>query len=79
MNERKVYASPAILTEDVLEQTSLACNSTVPWSEMMDGEGSGMFAPVVGCAINITKNNAFAEDLECEIMLTDPSQVVALS
>lgn len=28
MDDRKAYVAPAIAAEDVLEQTSLACNST---------------------------------------------------
>ena len=78
MNVRKAYASPAILTEDVLEQTSLACNSTAPF---VGDDNSGNFAPSteVSCQINVAKGNNFAEEEFCATVLRSPSDVVVLS
>ena len=80
MNVRKAYARPAILTEDVLEQTSLACNSTAPF---VGGDNSGNFAPGTdddgSCQINVAKGNSFAEEEFCATVLRSPSDVVVLS
>ena len=78
MNERKAYASPAVLTEDLLEQTSLACNATALDSTHTPG---GNYAAGVydDCGINVAKNGAFAERGVCGIVLTGPEQLVVLS
>jgi hypothetical protein len=70
MDRRKDYAPPAIEWEDVLEQTSLACNTTqsVPAARpaCFAGEGSTAF-----------KGGAFdVENISCRVY---PEVVVVLS
>ena len=80
MNVRKAYASPAILTEDVLEQTSLACNSTAPYIGNNNGSN---FAPgasgEIGCQISVAKGNNYADEDVCQTILERESDVVVLS
>ena len=75
---RKVYASPAILTEELLEQTSLACNATAPDSTYTPG-GNYAAGVETDCGINVAKNGAFATAGVCAIVLTGPEQLVILS
>ena len=61
-----------ILTEDVLEQTSLACNTTAPfpsdWLPNIENNNGSNFASSieVSCQINVAKGNSFAEFYSCE-------------
>ena len=71
---KKTYVKPAVLAEDVLEQTSLACNA----SEGYQGPSGEAFATGLSCDRNVQKGNNFAED-QCEFNLDSESQVVVLS
>jgi hypothetical protein len=76
MGDRKDYVAPAIAAEDVLEQTSLACQVTEPFNP--DGAG-GAFAPGVGeCSTNVNKGGAFAGG-GCTFKPPNLQQVVVLS
>lgn len=80
MNTKKPYLRPSVLTEDLLEQTSLACNSTAPASTYTNTPGNfgpGAEDPV--CIIDVSKGNAFASENLCETMLYEEGDIVALS
>lgn len=79
MSARKSYVRPAVLTEDLLEQTSLACNATAAWATHAAGGNFGPGPENNPCALDVSKNGAFANDLFCETVLTGPGEVVALS
>lgn len=74
---RKTYVSPAVVSEDLLEQTSLACNATTAFVPTNNGGNFG--SGVVGCTIDVGKNGAFANDNLCETILEGPGEIVALS
>ncbi len=81
MNDRKAYVSPAVLTEDVLEQTSLACNSTAPFSTFASpgNFGPGAVGGDADCTINVSKNNAFSSGPLCLSVIKTGGEVIALS
>jgi hypothetical protein len=74
MGHRKGYVAPAIAAEDVLEQTSLACQVTqFPFD-------NGSFAPrFEACAENVAKGGAFFPNLCDHPLLTDGEVPVVLS
>jgi hypothetical protein len=65
MDARKPYAPPAIVAEDVLEQTSLACNATQPFRGFTSSSCFGgqqqlpVFAPGLPCQASAAKGGAF--------------------
>jgi hypothetical protein len=64
MDSRKAYAPPAIVAEDVLEQTSLACNATAPFRGFTRSCFGGQailpnFAPGLVCRTDVSKGGAF--------------------
>jgi hypothetical protein len=76
MTAKKSYVRPAVLSEDRVEQTSLACNATQPY----EGRTAGTYATGVGdCNINVAKGLNFANANVCEIAVEGPSSVVVLS
>jgi hypothetical protein len=54
MDHRKDYVAPTIAVEDVLEQTSLACN--VSQFDKMD---QTIIGPGAECRVNVAKGGAF--------------------
>ena len=76
MDLRKDYAAPAIAAEDVLEQTSLACNVTQPLDNGSFIPGGGGEIP---CDHNPAKGNSFTLVLECPHIVTGPEGVSVLS
>ena len=69
---RKTYSRPAITAEDVLEQTSLACNASA-----LPQYGAGPFCP--NCGTVVTKGgNYHTQSDTCTIRMTD-EQVVVMS
>lgn len=90
MDSKKAYASPAILTEDLLEQTSLACNSTSSGAFNLEAETcefipsiAGTFAPGTvdtPCTTSVAKGGAYGDDASCTtINIGEIEQVVVLS
>ncbi|UCC88830.1 MAG: hypothetical protein JSV81_05875 [Anaerolineales bacterium] len=85
MGDRKGYVAPVIAWEDVLEQTSLACNATQPFpinATCFAGEPQRLnYAPGLGCANDVSKGGAFALDDGggCDISVNLPGGVVVLS
>jgi hypothetical protein len=64
VDTRKDYVAPAIVAEDVLEQTSLACNASAPFRQFNGSCFGGQavmpnFAPGLPCLNNVAKNGAF--------------------
>jgi len=82
MDTRKDYVPPAIVAEDVFEQTSLACNATMPYPEIdatcFAGNFQINFALGLLCLNNVQKGGAFALEA-CDTNLGGPEEVVALS
>jgi hypothetical protein len=82
---RRTYVRPAVVTEDRVEQTSLACNATQPYplaAGIDEFPGAGAFAPgtsLNGCTTNVAKGLNFANANVCEIAVEGPSSVVVLS
>lgn len=72
---RKPYCVPAILAEDQLEQTSLACNVTVDPNS--PDAPPNAFSPDFECGDNIAKGPAFAMEPYCTE--TDFKDPIALS
>jgi len=74
MDLRRDYVAPTIAAEDVLEQTSLACQVTqFPFDE-------GNFAPrLEGCTENVTKGGAFFELCDTPFLPDGQEPPVALS
>jgi len=65
VDTRKTYAAPVITSEDVLEQTSLACNVTVdPTSPDVP---AGSFAGVGFCDDNVAKGGVFFDEFSCDV------------
>ena len=63
MDDRKDYVAPAIAAEDVLEQTSLACQVSEPFPIGNDGVKAAQveaFVPGLQCTVNVNKGGAFA-------------------
>jgi hypothetical protein len=82
MDHRKDYAAPAIEWEDVLEQTSLACNATqgvpVVGPSCFAGGGVGTFTQV--CGTDVAKGGAFIQtDDFCRVIFDHPGGIVVLS
>ena len=83
MDSRQDYVAPAIAWEDVLEQTSLACNATLPPPPL--GPNAQCFAgelPVftAACEVDGTKGGSFVElDPVCRVHFEWPDDVVVLS
>lgn len=81
MDNRKMYVRPAVQSEDVLEQTSLACHATMPYP-LMGQCFAGVqplpnFAGVMGCLNDVSKGGAM--DSRCDIVLASPKDIVVLS
>ena len=82
MERRREYVAPAVAWEDVLEQTSLACNATMPVPlppapQCFAGD-AGPFSPA--CEVDGTKGGSFVEDdLFCRVHFDWPGGVVVLS
>ncbi len=73
MDYRKDYVAPAIAAEDVLEQTSLACQVT-QWPF----EGNS-FVPEIGpCTVNVAKGGAYFPQV-CANPLENQETPVVLS
>jgi hypothetical protein len=74
VDQRQDYVAPAIAAEDVLEQTSLACQVTqFPFDQ-------GNFGPQFqGCAENVTKGGAYFPDLCVHPFPTDGQLPVVMS
>ena len=84
MERRREYVAPAIAWEDVLEQTSLACNATSPPpplgpnAQCFAGEPLQVFAQE--CVQDVTKGGSFAAlETYCEVHFDWPGGVVVLS
>ena len=71
----KQYMPPAITDEDLVEQTSLACNASAP----VESQYQGNFAPGLDCWIDVSKNGAFICDMECTVSVPSPEDVFVLS
>jgi len=65
--EKRSYSRPAVLSEDRLEQTSLACNATQDFPEIQNG--IGVFAPGLQCETNVHKGVSFADLQLCQILV----------
>jgi hypothetical protein len=77
MDDRKDYAAPAIAAEDVLEQTSLACQVSEPFPTT--GQDT-VFAPFLECATNVSKGGVFIDiEVGCTSVVRDFKQAVVLS
>lgn len=76
MGDRKGYVAPAIAWEDVLEQTSLACNATQPFpinATCFAGVPQQIYAPGFECGTDVSKGGAFASnDSVCNIPVREP-------
>jgi hypothetical protein len=88
MDDRKDYVAPAIAAEDVLEQTSLACQVTEPYSGdngVVDGAWVaqvGIYATGLACTTNVNKGGVFIPGEVaggCSIMAPKPNNLVVLS
>ncbi|UCC87650.1 MAG: hypothetical protein JSV81_22815 [Anaerolineales bacterium] len=81
MDDRKDYVAPAIEWEDVLEQTSLACNAIqgdIVGPACFAGDGTGTFTQ--GCGTDVAKGGAFIdEDRYCSTYFDWPEGIVVLS
>jgi hypothetical protein len=60
MDHRKDYVAPTIAAEDVLEQTSLACNLS-----QYDPNDKTLIGPNEMCRVNVAKGGAFIPDFDC--------------
>jgi hypothetical protein len=77
MDDRKDYVAPAITAEDVLEQTSLACQVSEPFPATGP---STVFAPFLECATNVNKGGAFIKvELGCASAVPNIKEAVVLS
>jgi hypothetical protein len=75
MDARENYVAPAIAAEDVLEQTSLACNVTQPLDNGSFVPGGGGEVP---CTHNPAKGGAFVIVFSCPHLVTE-EEVTVLS
>ena len=78
MDHRKDYVAPAIAVEDVLEQTSLACQVTEPFPT----QPGAIFAPGLPCSTNVNKGGVFIvgkPGSDCTIPAPAPTTLVVLS
>jgi hypothetical protein len=69
MPQKRAYTRPAIVNEDHLEQTSLACNATESFPLLTNGNGTGAFAPQFECKVNVTKGGSFGDIQFCQILV----------
>ncbi len=60
MDLRKDYVAPTIAAEDVLEQTSLACNLS-----QFDPNDKSLIGPNGMCRVNVAKGGAFTGQFGC--------------
>ncbi len=60
MDLRRNYAAPTITVEDVLEQTSLACNVS-----QFEPNNKLLIGPNGMCRVNVAKGGAFISDFDC--------------
>jgi hypothetical protein len=74
MDDRKDYVAPAIAAEDVLEQTSLSCMVTEPYT----GAKGAAFASGLDCTSNVAKGGVFIKS-GCTTQAPKPSELVVLS
>jgi hypothetical protein len=65
MDTRKRYEAPAIVEEDVLEQSALPCYAEYN----VDDEDApvGAFSPDQQCRVNVTKHGGFAGPNSCRV------------
>ena len=80
MDARKDYVAPAIAAEDDLEQTSLACHATMPYPMIGATCFAGEIQPpnyAYWCETDVSKGGAL--DLECNVVLRSPKDIVVLS
>jgi hypothetical protein len=77
---RKEYEAPAIAWEDVLEQTSLACQATQPFPEGNGGPGAAQipFAPdiLLDCTFSVAKGGAFGPSCNVDLIRQELDPVV---
>jgi hypothetical protein len=72
MDNRKMYVRPAVESEEMLEQTSLACNAST--------EQTAENFPSWGCKIGVDKNGAWVvKDENCRAYFDYPKGIVVLS
>jgi hypothetical protein len=77
MDSRQDYVAPAIAWEGGLEQTSLACNATLPW----EAEGPAFTGPADDkCVVDAAKGGSFVQgDRFCDAYFQFPADVLVLS
>ena len=73
------YTAPGITAEDLIEQTSLACNSDRPFPGYPPHDGAWAPGTEIDCSINVAKSGAYADDPVCVWQLDDEGDVVVLS
>ena len=83
MKTRKPYAPPRVAAEDILEQTSLACNATdepvIPNGTTNHANGGYLtFADGIGCVTDVGKDPAFVAGV-CDVVVIWPGEVQVLS
>jgi len=75
MDNRKMYVRPAVESEEMLEQTSLACNATQEYDPQQKPR---IYAIGLDCLTDVSKGGAFAF-AACETNLPGPEAIVVLS
>jgi hypothetical protein len=81
--KRKEYAAPAIAWEDVLEQTSLACQATQPYP-MTGVCFAGVSMPFASgapleCTFSVAKGGAFGKSCDTILLPEQLREPVVLS